>query len=171
MLRSFLLAPCLLICLACATPFPTENLEEGMTMETVRKEFGAPEAIETGPDGTESSWTYVHEEKGLQEWVNTLVPLTYFSIPLNVAFGDSWDYGYVLRGSVVLDFEEEKLARWIVLTGPRRPESLSDDDLAFSNWMDHQMQDFLHHQQDHRKDIRHHEKKGHEHHHVDHDDC
>ena len=31
--RSLLLAPCLLICLACATPFPLDTLKEGMTME------------------------------------------------------------------------------------------------------------------------------------------
>ena len=41
MLRSFLLVPCLLICLACATPtptpFPIEKLAKGMTTETVRE--------------------------------------------------------------------------------------------------------------------------------------
>ena len=59
--RDVLLVPGLLICLACATPFPIESLEEGMTAETVRESFGAPEAIETNPEGMESSWTYVHE--------------------------------------------------------------------------------------------------------------
>ena len=29
--RSLLLAPCLLVGLACATPFPIESLEKGMT--------------------------------------------------------------------------------------------------------------------------------------------
>ena len=37
--RTVLLIPCLLICLACATPFPIEDLEEGMTDETVRESF------------------------------------------------------------------------------------------------------------------------------------
>ena len=38
--RTVLLVPCLLTCLACATPrtFPFENLEEGMTTEMVREE-------------------------------------------------------------------------------------------------------------------------------------
>ncbi len=45
--RVVLLAPCLLICLACATPFPFEKLEKGMTTEAVRQEFGEPEAIST----------------------------------------------------------------------------------------------------------------------------
>ena len=152
MLRSFLFAPCLLICLACATPFPVDSLEEGMTTEAVRENFGEPEAING------SSWTYLHEEKGFTEWVATLVPLTYFTIPLNAAFGNSWDYTYVLRGSVDLYFEGEKLARWRVLTGPRRPEVQFDDDREFENWMDQNMEDFLDHQQ------------GHDHHHVDHDD-
>ena len=47
MARSFLLVPCLLVCLACVTPFPIENLEEGMTKETVREAYGEPEAIMT----------------------------------------------------------------------------------------------------------------------------
>ena len=46
--RRLLLAPSLLICLACATPFPFENLEEGIPAETAREEFGEPEAIENG---------------------------------------------------------------------------------------------------------------------------
>ena len=40
--RVVLLAPCLLICLACATPFPLENLEKGMTMEQATEAFGEP---------------------------------------------------------------------------------------------------------------------------------
>ena len=43
-----LLAPCLLICLACATRFPFENIKHGMTVETAREEFGAPKATEAG---------------------------------------------------------------------------------------------------------------------------
>jgi hypothetical protein len=40
-----LLVLSLVICLACATPFPVDSLEEGMTTETVRAEFGEPEEI------------------------------------------------------------------------------------------------------------------------------
>ena len=58
-----LLLPCLLLFLACATPFPIESLEEGMRTETVRESFGEPEAIKTEPGGVESSWSYVHEQR------------------------------------------------------------------------------------------------------------
>ena len=96
MLRSFLtrlpnsligvvlLVPCLLIGLACATTFPIESLEKGMTAETVRENFGAPEAIETTrvscatwPPAintcivVDSSWKYPHEE---QHWPMLLFP-------------------------------------------------------------------------------------------------
>ena len=37
-----LLVPCLLLCLACATPFPLKNLEKGMTMEQATEAFGEP---------------------------------------------------------------------------------------------------------------------------------
>ncbi len=75
MLRSFLLAPCLLICLACATPtpFPIENLETGMTLEAVREKFGAP--IASGPGDVVSSWTYRHEERN---WVHTVMSYSVF---------------------------------------------------------------------------------------------
>ena len=43
-----LLIPCLLLLLACATPFPIESLEEGMTTQTVRESFGEPEYIVEG---------------------------------------------------------------------------------------------------------------------------
>ena len=55
MLRSFLLLPCLLICLACATPFPIESLEEGMTAEAVRAEFGEPESTAEWPNAIDES--------------------------------------------------------------------------------------------------------------------
>ena len=45
--RMVLVVPCLLICLACATPFPFEKLEEGMTTEAVRQEFGEPDSTAT----------------------------------------------------------------------------------------------------------------------------
>ena len=107
--RSILLAPCLLICLSCATPFPFEKLEEGLTAESVRAEFGAPRATETTSGAGKSCWTYMHEE---QEWVNTLFPLTHLFIPVNVAFGRPWDDLYVIRKPVLIHFEGEKLARW-----------------------------------------------------------
>ena len=44
--RSLLLPPSLAICLACATPFPIENLKEGMAAETVLENFGLPEAVD-----------------------------------------------------------------------------------------------------------------------------
>ena len=42
-----LLAPCLLICLACVTPFPLENLEKGMTMQQATEAFGEPSSTNT----------------------------------------------------------------------------------------------------------------------------
>ncbi len=42
-----LLIPCLLICLACATPFPIESLEKGMTMEQATEAFGEPSSTNT----------------------------------------------------------------------------------------------------------------------------
>ena len=161
MMRSFLLAPCLLICLACATPipFPLESLEEGMTTETVRENFGAPEAtnrrwdIGDGPaviNGpavlTGVSWTYVH---GI----------------------------YVYEMPIVLDFEEEKLVRWEVL--PLDPVVRT---IGWQGWKEggwlweagpladfHRRQDqrfwtLMMDYQQHKKDENHH-KKGHTHHH------
>ena len=128
-----LLVPCLLICLACVTPFPIEALEEGMTTEAVRENFGEPEAVETKTGDAESSWTYLHE--GMDP-----VPLLVGPMPLRVAVasitwgvllswlfalmdvvsddlttGLSWNFAYVSRAPVVLEFEEEKLVRWAVL--------------------------------------------------------
>ena len=75
-----LLVPCLLICLACATPFPIESLQEGMTAGTVRDSFGEPRATEIPPylvwaksrgfrsevleaeTGQSAVWTYVDED-------------------------------------------------------------------------------------------------------------
>jgi hypothetical protein len=102
---------CLLVCLSCATPFPFDKLEEGLTVETLLTELGPPEAIETGSGDAGSCWCYHHEE---QEWVPTFFPLTPFLIPLFVVFGDSWDDAYVIRKPIVLHFEEEKLVRWDV---------------------------------------------------------
>jgi hypothetical protein len=102
MVRSFLLAPYLLICLACATPFPFENLETGMTAETVSQKFGAPVVSGRGvkqassfppkagqvflaPPGfiTFSTWTYIHEE------LDPLLPPV-GPMPLRVAVASFW---------------------------------------------------------------------------------
>lgn len=75
-----------LLCVACASPFPLEDLEEGMTSETVRDSFGEPEARETGPQGKTSCWTYLEDPSRLS----------------------------AARSVVLLDFDEDRLARWDV---------------------------------------------------------
>ena len=110
-----LLVLCLLICLACATSFPIENLQEGMTTERVRDKFGEPESIQVRPGYTVSQrWCYLTEE---QVWLRTFFPL---SLPLTVvmlpiaAFSPNirWDDVYVDKREVVLHFEKEKLVWW-----------------------------------------------------------
>ena len=46
--RSLLLAPGLLICLACATPFPLDNVEVNMTMAQATEAFGEPSSTNMG---------------------------------------------------------------------------------------------------------------------------
>lgn len=140
-----LLAPSLLICLACATPFPIENLEEGMTAETVRENFGEPEAIDTVWDPTtwtydaESSWTYVHEEQNpweLSVVVSLLFPPQIVATVIGIVgtlvtgrLGFQWDWAYIERKPVVLHFEQEKLARWKVIEhsySPNHPYNFDD---------------------------------------------
>ena len=140
MLRSFLSAPCLLVCLACATPFPLDTLEEGMTAETVRENFGEPEAIvttaalreafdeleviEIQQGSVESSWTYSHED---QVWFPTVAFSSVFLPPCIVMSAlvwiveeeDSCFRWYVERKPVVLQFADGKLASWIVFPDPR----------------------------------------------------
>ncbi len=141
MLRSFLLAPCLLICLACATPFPIENLEEGMTTETVRENFGAPEAIETKPEGVESDWTYVHEElDGF--FTSVLWPMAPLFVAASWLLNFEWDDPYMRTSDVILHFEDEKLARWEVI---KPVPAVSSG----SNWLWQQQMDWQHHQQGH----------------------
>ena len=104
--RVVFLIPCLLICLACATPFPFEKLEEGLTVGTVLREFGPPEAIESGSGDAGPCWCYPHEK---QMWTNTIFfPITPFMIP----FMKTWSDAYFTREEVVLHFEEEKLVLW-----------------------------------------------------------
>ena len=124
MLRSFLLASCLLVCLACATPLPLDSLEEGMTTEAVRENFGEPEANSTTePEGMDSSWSYVHEE---QNWFFTVMSSTLFlphcilltAVSMPFVSAEHWCGVFlpvVGKGKVVLHFEEEKLVCWDVI--------------------------------------------------------
>ena len=110
---------CLAICLACAvaTPFPFENLKEGMTDETVRERFGEPEAIEIKLGSAESIWTYVHEE---QHWPMTALFSTVFLLPcalgalLFLPLAGEVMCTPIDEKRVLLHFEAEKLARWEV---------------------------------------------------------
>ena len=125
MLRSFLtllpnsltdvvlLIPCLLISLSCATPFPVENLEEGMTPEAVLERFGEPRTMEANPVGSDSYWTYANRELEVGA-----VILGWPWAPLFVAVSwlpnFEWDDPYMSRSEVMLRFEGEKLTRWEV---------------------------------------------------------
>ena len=174
MLRSFLLAPCLLVCFACATPFLTANLERGMTTEAVREQFGEPRAIETvATDGkrlAQVSWTYLHEE--FDPLIPSVGPMplrvavtSILGVPLLWVFalndlitdeltGINWDHMYVTRAPVVLQFTEEKLARWEVLEP--LPSISVGPNMVHRDWQqqwDQQQEDLRHH------------KKGHKHHH------
>ncbi len=153
MLRSFLLAPCLLICLACATPFPIENLEDGMTAQTVREIFGEPKAIETNPEGVESDWTYVHEELEIG-----MAIVAWIWAPLFVAVSwlpnFEWDDPYMRMSDVILHFEDEKLARWEVIAPVPAVSSGYIYQDPFPSTM-FPTKDAIHH------------KKGHTHHHDD----
>ena len=80
-------------------------------------------------------------------------------------------------GSVVLQFEEEKLARWKVFAPPPReyppPGEKSEQMRDLDRWMQQQAKDSRHHKKGHahhhdQDDSEHHKKKGHIHHH-DHD--
>ena len=206
--RSILFAPCLLICLACATPFPIENLEEGMTTETVRENFGTPEAIETEPGGVESSWTYIHEE--LEPYPVTDQPMpgrvvvaSIWGVPLLWWFafvdlisddlrldcghamgrtlmakcyltGENWNQVWVSRAPVVLQFEGEKLVRWEVLPDIRNFDFGAGS--GYSGFSQQSMFDDSKLERESRqriealeKDFKHHQYRGHKHHHVDHD--
>ena len=110
-----LLAPCLLSCLACATPFPLEKLREGMTAEDVRDQFGTPEAIDAGSGDAGSCSCYLAGEQiWLQAlWLPLRIPLTLASLPFAAVFPElDWDHLFRGGGEVVLHFEQEKLVRW-----------------------------------------------------------
>lgn len=159
----------LLFCLACAKPFPLDDLEEGMSAATAWTKFGEPRAIEADPDGFEASWTYGHEE---QAWFVTVMSSTVFLPHCVVATAVTLPFGAehwcaiiptVEEGSVVLHFEGEKLVRWDV-TEPSLPVvSSSYYDPVFDEFQRQQQQ---WHQEmiDRAIDIKHH-KKGHTHHH------
>ena len=101
--RVVLLAPCLLICLACATPFPIENVQEGMTTEMVRETFGQPESIQVLSGNTVSGrWCYLTEE---QLWPMTFFPLspllTLVQLPFAAVLPNvRWDDVYVGKREV-----------------------------------------------------------------------
>lgn len=163
--RTVLLVPCLLVCLACATPFPIEKLEEGMTKEIVRETFGEPVATDAvwDPPGApwawngtwtyeaKSSWTYPNEE---QDWSFTYNPLTPLMIPLHVVVGELWKFDYVIIKPVVLHFEGEKLARWEVIEPvPVVSSGYNANGEPFSSTMTFHSKDAAHH------------ARGHDHHH------
>jgi hypothetical protein len=130
-----ILVPFLLVCLACATPFPIENLKEGMTAESVREEFGAPKAEEAiSGSGATSCWTYWHEE---QNWIATLLlPAWLLVIPMNaLSPGVTWDAWYFNRNSVFLHFEEEKLVGWGAIEPVMKVYSVPDSD-PHTDWGD-----------------------------------
>ena len=154
--RAVLPVPCMLICLACATPFPIENLEEGMTAETVRESFGEPEAIGTEPPfGVATFWTYTHEE---QDWFVTLHPMAPLIAAVIRVSENEWHNIYVTRKPLVLHFEAEKLVRWEVIE-PAPVVSSGYDALGALDDMQKQQREWQR-----IKDIQHH-KKGHKHHH------
>jgi hypothetical protein len=75
---------CLLVCISCATPFPVENLEFGMTAKEVRESVGEPRFIHR-----DQTWIYTHEE-----W--------------------SWDEFYVVKKEAFLHFDRGLLTGWQV---------------------------------------------------------
>ena len=111
--RTVLLVPCLLICLACATPFPVENLEEGMTPEAVLERFGEPRTMETNPVGLDSYWTYANRELEVGAVIIGW-PLAPLFVAVSWLPNFEWDDPYMSRSEVMLRFEGEKLARWEV---------------------------------------------------------
>ena len=91
------LVPCLLACLACTTPtpFPVDSLEEGMTPETVRVEFGEPESVK-------------HE----WHWGSEPTPRLVIR------------WHYEARRPVVLYFEADELVRWVEIGSEIRSEGV-----------------------------------------------
>ena len=86
-----LLLSCLLICLACATPFRFARLEEGMTQDEVRAVAGEPRS------------TWVPDIAG--------VP------PKPGVVEEAWGYRYWLVDEMALYFEDAKLIRQKVYPG------------------------------------------------------
>ena len=103
-----LLIPCLLICLACATPFPIDHLEKGMTTETVRERFGEPSAKEPGG----SPWTYVDRELDIGAAVLGWPMAPLFVVVSWFPNDFKWNDLYVSASDVDLYFEAEKLIGW-----------------------------------------------------------
>ena len=156
--RTVLLAPCLLVCLACATPLPLDDLEKGMTTEAVRAEFGEPAWT---VESTHPIWNYFDEK---QNWGGTvycvlIAPMCAVLSPISLL-----DEGRTLfhvfgvgQRPVALYFEANKLDRWAVGSFPTgKGQPISSGAEALHRWMQNSATDYQHHAQ------------GHKHHH---DDC
>jgi hypothetical protein len=87
-MRYFLLVPCLLICLGCATPSVEEQLEEGLTKGQVHTVFGAPKSF----------------------WIPDIVGHP----PKPGVIEQAWAYQFSRKKEIHLYFEVEKLAWWRV---------------------------------------------------------
>ncbi len=145
-----LLIPCLLICLSCATPFPVENLEEGMTPEAVLERFGEPRTMEANPVGSDSYWTYANRELEVGA-----VILGWPWAPLFVAVSwlpnFEWDDPYMSSSEVMLRFEGEKLARWDVshpavgTPSGHNPAAITTDPFHQGDWGHHELGHSHHH--------------------------
>jgi len=115
--RAVVLALCLLICLACATPFPVERLEVGMAEEAVRAEFGEPESID--------------------EWMGAVVVGRDEAGKRRFAFpkGPVWDYRHE-EGVVELYFLANKLHHWKTnsIPGDQNAQARSIHDAIHHPW-------------------------------------
>jgi len=143
-------ASVLLLGLACATPFPIQNLEKGMTVGEIRAEFGEPRVTEEGPSQGSYSWTYVHQAYDpipLTEGpmaVRTAaasifgVAFTWGFALFDLLFHDldmAWNLTFVSLEPVVLEFEDEKLVAWELLPDLRGTQSSAGG--AYSSSLSH----------------------------------
>ena len=109
MLRSFLLASCLLICVSCATPFRLA-IEEGMTQDEVRALAGEPQL--------------------------TWVPDIAGKPPTPGVIEEAWEY-QLWFSSIALYFEDAKLIRWTSLSGGNSSGGVSFDSFNSMDWNHH----------------------------------
>ncbi len=182
--RVVLLAPCLLICLACVT-FPFEKLEKGMTMEQATEAFGEPSSTKMGElhqavqllqkeiariyvrlaSAVDLSETRSPVARKLEELgTRTLRSLERFVAELDEANGEqgvrsTWVYphiGIAQNNDVELLFEGNRLVSWETRPAPVVPTTGT---YVYSDPFPTSL--FPTHSA---KDTRHH-KKGHDHHH------